>query len=444
VTSQTRRLRVPGADLPALTARVIEALAGGYTVDAGPVESVTHTPLETVGHRLATLTVRDDGNEAVARVEVDAMAGEGGTWLTVVPLEGHHRAGDQVLGLLGRLPGVQGADVGVPRPTEEAASPPSLSPDKAATRAVADVVAGYLRTMRANLDGVVEDIDTEFLHDFRVAVRRTRSTLKLSRAVLDPAVVRQREAAGKWLGELTTPLRDLDVHLLGLPRMRSRLESADPEDLVAFEDHLRAQRAAAHRALVQALRTKRAKEFLSDWSGELVATPGEPTMTADELSRHCIGRAHKRVVKVGTAITADSPAEDLHTLRKRCKELRYALEMFTPLHDPDITGKAISDLKKLQDVLGRFQDAEVQQHAVRAFAEEVSSGSSASPATVLAMEELAAQFEADQAAARSDFTGAYKRFVRPASTRRLRALGARSAGLSRESSSVGRGKERRR
>jgi len=495
VTSQGRRLQVPGTDLARVTAAVVDALAGRFTVDAGPVESVTRTPLETVDHRLGaagltlelqragstaelvltgpdgttavspaggfappavaeklppgpvrdaagvvmklravlpgdpqrhrlrTLTVRDDETKAVARIELDAVTGRSLTRLTVVPVKGYDRAGDRVLTLLGRLPGAEAGRGPEATPPEEPPPGPPLTPETPAPQAVADVVAGYLAAMRANLDGVVEDVDTEFLHDFRVAVRRTRSTLKLSREALHPVVVRRREAAGKRLGDLTTPLRDLDVHLLSMPRMRSWLVSADPADLAAFEDHLKARRSAAHRALVQALRTTRAKEFLTDWSGELVASAGEPTMTAEDLSRHCISRAHNRVVKAGTAITAESAADDLHTLRKRCKELRYALEMFTPLHDPDTTGRAISDLKKLQDVLGRFQDAEVQQHAVRAFAEEMSAKGSAPAATLLAMGELVAHLEADQAAARSDFTGAFERFMRPASTRRLRAMG---------------------
>ena len=45
--------------------------------------------------------------------------------------------------------------------------------------------------MTENLPGLLDDIDTEFLHDFRVAVRRTRSTLKLGRPAL-PAEVRTR------------------------------------------------------------------------------------------------------------------------------------------------------------------------------------------------------------------------------------------------------------
>jgi len=434
VTSQARRLHVPVSDLPAATARVVEALAGRYTVDpASP---------GAVGHRLGTLTVRDQAG-AVARIELDAGPG-GRTQLTVVPVQGYDRAAARVLGLLRRLPGAEPADVAAAPRAEEPARTPSFTRDTPAPQAVADVVAGYLATMRATVGGVVEDTDTEFLHDFRVAVRRTRSALKLSRTVLDPATVRRREAAAKRLGGLTTPLRDLDVHLLGLPRLRSWLVSADPADLVVFEDYLRARRAAAHRALVRALRATRAREFLTDWSGELVATAGAPTTTADALSRECISRAHQRVVQVGTAVTADSPAEDLHTLRKRCKELRYAVEMFTPLHDPQTAGKAVSDLKKLQDVLGRFQDAEVQQRSVRAAADELSARGSAPAGTLQAMAELVTHLEAAQAAARSDLAGAFERFMRAASRRRLRAMGSWPAGLSPPRQAAGSGRERRR
>ena len=45
--------------------------------------------------------------------------------------------------------------------------------------------------MNENLPGLLADVDTEFLHDFRVAVRRTRSTLKLGR----PGTARTRCAA---------------------------------------------------------------------------------------------------------------------------------------------------------------------------------------------------------------------------------------------------------
>ena len=59
-----------------------------------------------------------------------------------------------------------------------------MQPDQAADLAVADALLGYLAEMDATVDGIVADIDTEYLHDFRVAVRRTRSVLKLLGDVL--------------------------------------------------------------------------------------------------------------------------------------------------------------------------------------------------------------------------------------------------------------------
>ena len=72
------------------------------------------------------------------------------------------------------------------------------------------------------------------------------------------------------------------------------------------------------------------------------------------------------MVKMGKAIDDDSPAEDLHELRKVGKELRYLLEFFVePLPAPRSTKPFIKTLKGLQDQLGRFQDHEVQANALR-------------------------------------------------------------------------------
>ncbi len=50
--------------------------------------------------------------------------------------------------------------------------------------AVARLLLRLLDTLELNVPGVLRDIDTEFLHDLRVAVRRTRSAIKLLGEVL--------------------------------------------------------------------------------------------------------------------------------------------------------------------------------------------------------------------------------------------------------------------
>jgi CHAD domain-containing protein len=87
--------------------------------------------------------------------------------------------------------------------------------------AVARLLLRLLDTLESNVDGVLRDIDTEFLHDLRVAVRRTRSAVKLLGAVLPDELAEHYKAEFKWLGDVTTPVRDLDVHLLGFDAMAS-------------------------------------------------------------------------------------------------------------------------------------------------------------------------------------------------------------------------------
>ena len=88
------------------------------------------------------------------------------------------------------------------------------------------------------MDGTVSDVDTEFLHDFRVAVRRSRSAVKLFGDVLPAALVAWVTPQLRLLGDLTTPSRDLDVLLQELPSLTAGLTSGRREDLEPLVLHL--------------------------------------------------------------------------------------------------------------------------------------------------------------------------------------------------------------
>jgi CHAD domain-containing protein len=128
------------------------------------------------------------------------------------------------------------------------------------------------------------------------------------------------------------------------------------------------------------------------------------------------------VMRGGAAIGSDSPAVDLHQLRKRCKELRYALEVFAPVSDDAARKRVVADLKGLQDVLGAFQDSEVQRQALRGFAEEMMAEGTPA-AAVLAMGELIGHLDAEQDRARREFDVAFARLARPSSLQLMHRLG---------------------
>jgi CHAD domain-containing protein len=128
------------------------------------------------------------------------------------------------------------------------------------------------------------------------------------------------------------------------------------------------------------------------------------------------------VLRSGGAIDAASPPQALHDLRKLCKELRYLLEVFSSLHDPADQWRAVNELKALQDCLGEFQDSEVQQAELRAFATKMMADASAPAETLLAMGEIAAGLAVRQRAARGEFGGLFAGFASARSRARIEAL----------------------
>ena len=370
--------------------------------------------------------LRNADGKIVVRLDVDEPADGGGApppVVTVRPLRGYQKEADRAWRLVMTL-----LEPAVDEPVAPRRVSPSVAdPESPARALLAAELTEFLQEVRDNLPGTIADIDTEFLHDVRVAVRRTRSLVKLGRPAL-PAHIREAwEPQFKWLGDLTTPVRDLDVYQLGLPEMAGWLVAASAADLEPFQAYLAGRRAADRRTLVRALRGVRLRRLLDDWAGELSALADSArsedgaAWSAGDLARAGVARAHRRVVHGGTSISDSSPPEDLHVLRKRCKELRYALEMFAPVLDDAQVGKAIKDLKSLQDVLGRFQDSEVQRSALRGFAQEMVADGAPAEA-LLAMGELMGHLYAEQRRARAEFATAFASYVRPAGRRRMARL----------------------
>ena len=297
--------------------------------------------------------------------------------------------------------------------------------------AVAILLLRLLDTLEQNVDGVIRDIDTEFLHDLRVSVRRTRSAIKLLADVLPAGLAEQYGPEFKWLGDLTTPTRDLDVHLLGLPAMAEHLLAASPEDLEPFRAFLARRRAREFKALTAVMRSPRFRTLTEHWRKALVevrdaAAPRKRRqahhLTAAELATARTARVFRKVAAQGGAITQDSAPQSLHDLRKRCKDLRYLLEFFAPLYEPTKYKKVVGDLKQLQDCLGEFQDSEVQREEIRVLADAMLADRAAPAATLLAMGEIAAKLALSQAEARADFSRRFARFAGPEGQQRVRAL----------------------
>ena len=300
-----------------------------------------------------------------------------------------------------------------------------LSATMPAQMALAAVLLRLLDTLEANVAGTVRDIDTEFLHDLRVSVRRTRTALKLGAALLPGGLAAEYRPQFKWLGDLTTPTRDLDVHLLGFADGAAELTSADPADLAPFHDYLTQRRVFEQRRLARALRSARFTTLTATWRAALTGlTPPRRGPDAAHAAAKIIGHAHRRIITLGGAISADSPPEKLHDLRKRCKELRYALEFFASLHDLPAHRRAVRELKGLQDCLGTYQDCQVQQQEIRAVAADLLASGGVQATALLAMGDLASHVGQRERRARSEFSSRFAAFASRQAQARFEVLTA--------------------
>ena len=300
--------------------------------------------------------------------------------------------------------------------------PPVMTADTPADLAIARALQRFSADIRINVTGTVDDVDTEFLHDLRVAVRRVRSVLKRAGDVL-PDIAGRYAQEFRWVGQITTPVRDLDVFALELPQLREIV--SDRAALDSFAAHVLRQRVVARRFLVKALCSQRFSRLLDDFDSDLataVANPTPGSTIAAELARDRIGAAYRRVSTRARALNEHTPAEDVHDLRKRGKDLRYVLEVFNPLCRRDDYAVVLSHLKKFQDVLGEFQDSQVQVVALHRIAQEMLDAGERRAEPVLAVGELAAHFHAGQLRARSQLDRHHADYLHPATNRRVKRL----------------------
>jgi CHAD domain-containing protein len=393
-------------------------------------------PLVHVHSRVQPLDVLDDERKTVARLRLEepALVSSGGRETTLRPrltlavVRGYDKALRRVHETVQHELGFKRADqLLVDEAIRAAGRAPAgssskinaqLSFQERADVATAAVLRGLLEVMKANVDGTVADIDSEFLHDYRVAVRRSRAVQRELRRVFPPVELARFRDEFRWLQAITGDSRDLDVYVLEFDQYRAMVPEAMRGELEPLLGILRKRRLIAREKMIRALRSDRADRLYAHWSsflGGLEAAPDEERPDAarpiGEVSGERISKVYEQMCKTGGAIDGSSPAEDYHDLRKKGKELRYLLELFgAPLYPTEIVKPMVKSLKALQDVLGRHQDREVQVATLRSLRDEVSDlpgGASA----LMAMGVLVEHLGEDERAARAEFAEHFEVFA---------------------------------
>lgn len=269
------------------------------------------------------------------------------------------------------------------------------------------VLRAQLRAMLRHEPGTRLGADADELHDMRVSIRRMRAAMKLFADFLPPRVQGLRQgfsAVARTLGEV----RDLEVQLADLDTWRQTLDLAEQAALDALAELLAARRARARIAMVRVLDSPRYARLTERLQSLLVRGPARTPAAGREpiLLRGpaLIGARFERMARLGRKLDGDSPARDFHRLRIRCKSLRYAIEFHAEIYGGPAS-KMVRALARLQELLGKHQDAEVAAERLRALATE----RGLPTLTVFVMGQAAEANSARASALREAFPPAFRR-----------------------------------
>ncbi len=212
------------------------------------------------------------------------------------------------------------------------------------------------------LSRIERTADEEALHDFRVALRRLRSTLRAFRPQLRGRLRRKHERRLRAFATITNIARDAEVQLAWLAAERQSL----PPRALPGVDWLAGRLEAHRREGYEAASGRLAVRFrrLAQRLARRFQAPR--TSRRDPQRDSSLGAALAQLVRSQAAaldelldgVTSPLDVEQGHRARIAAKRLRYLLEPLRGVQDAD-AAPAVNTLKGLQELLGQLHDAHV-------------------------------------------------------------------------------------
>jgi len=284
-----------------------------------------------------------------------------------------------------------------------------LNPQLPAGEALKKICSYLLQVMKQNENGIINDTDPEFLHDFRVAVRRTRSALGQIKNILDKEIVKQAKKDFTCLGQSTNRLRDIDVYLLKEDQYKKMLPENKWGYLNPFFEELRSERRSENATVVEILESERYKRIIDEWelylnskiNTENLTVKGEKPVIM--VAKKVICKRNNKVLEFGKNLLITSSGEQLHRMRIAGKKMRYLLEFFYSLFSQVEMKLLIKKLKKLQDNLGDYHDLAVHQEMLDNFKEKLITKGSREKDTILTLGIMIKKLNEKQKLVKQDF-----------------------------------------
>ena len=303
-----------------------------------------------------------------------------------------------------------------------------FEPDMSIGQALAQALLFHFEVMQKNLPGIKAALDTEFLHDFRIANRRSRTLVTQLKHVMPPVQKKSYKEIFYWLSNATSEHRDLDVFLLAIPHFMRLLPASMRGDLEPLRQKLESKRKRVHARLLRTLNSEKFLSFQDGYQAYLsesldnhfrTATGAQPVTL---IASRSIWRVYQKLLKQGEIASRTGDWVALHELRKTGKKLRYLLETFKSLYPEQGIEQVIQPCRKLQNLLGQIVDSRVQQSYLLGHLQESGENPAMPDSVNTCIKHLVETYRKREQKAYGKFGHRFARFSNPATQKQFRML----------------------
>ncbi|AHI28937.1 CHAD domain-containing protein [Marinobacter similis] len=208
--------------------------------------------------------------------------------------------------------------------------------------------------------GVQLGLDDEFLHQYRIALRRSRAIAESIREVSGSKLLTKPVKQLKQQAGATSQLRDLHVLLQQLPELCGGNEELETGLRTYFEQATDIEQQRLNKSLTSKHQHKRSQDWLN------LIESGAFQKLSRSLShkdiRTTVDRRMTQYNRKAAELTPESSDEEIHALRKLLKRTRYLMEL-----EPDRWKGLLKRVKARQQLFGQFQDLAVQIQLLHQF-----------------------------------------------------------------------------
>ncbi|AZT82441.1 CHAD domain-containing protein [Marinobacter sp. NP-4(2019)] len=220
---------------------------------------------------------------------------------------------------------------------------------------IPDVLVHQYQLMRDLEAGVMHGFDDEFLHQYRIAIRRSRAIAESVVELTGDTGLKKASRHLKRHARATSALRDLHVFIANFDKTLGEAGA-----LSFFQSAANTR----HQQLKEHLQKPTYQREMDHWYRLISSSAFRKLLgklTHQDI-RNALSRRIRHYNELALTLDEHSPDEDIHTLRKLLKRIRYLIEL-----DKPTLGAGIKDLKRWQQCLGDFQDLHVQLELLEQF-----------------------------------------------------------------------------